>query len=182
MSQILFRIMSLLLSLRMENYAAYRIVYGGALLMCSLTYLSRRYLVRRFSRLLLPTMHLLQLSFLVVGIGIAVCQPDVRTATMIAAVLVIPSFFIDVTFIAVLQELLAIGLYILTGKNTIEPAVYSWGLMNLVIFSVAGILIGHGINKDHYERFVYAESAKRLAEMEANYCAELQKEVDKKRS
>ncbi len=180
MSLSLFWIMSLFFSLKMENYAVCRMVYRGALLISISVFLGGQHAVKRFPWTLEPMMQLLQLSLLGAGIGIAVCQPDVRTATMVAAVLVIPSFFIDVTIVAIVQDLLTIAVYILVGKNTIEPSVYSWGLMNLAIFSAAGLLTGHGINRDRYERFVYAESAKKLAEMEANYNAELQKEVAKK--
>ena len=141
------------------------------------TLLSALLLVKRFRWLLLPTMYLLQLSVFGTGIGLAVLQPDQRTATMIAFALMVPLLYIDRTIVSIAFEALTVVFYVVLGRNVIYPEVYSWGLITLVTFSLAGIMSGHVVNKSRFERFVYADSADKLAVIEKNYNAELEKEV-----
>lgn len=101
--------------------------------------------------------------------GIAICQPNVRTATMIAFAVLIPVCVIDSTITNVILHTFTIIAYEVFARNIIEPDIYSWGLTNLIIFSVAGILIGYVINKARYQRYIYAESARRLAEIQTRY-------------
>lgn len=173
----LFWIMSLVFSIGSEAYAACRIVYAAALAVCIISMLCGLFLIKRVPRILPYVMYLFEFSVLGAGIGIAVCQPDVRTATMIAVAVVIPLCFLDVTVTSIIQQAITIIAYVIFGSQTIVPDIYSWGLTNLIIFSVAGILIGHVINKSRYERFVYADSAAKLAEMRKTYNKELEKEV-----
>ena len=49
--------------------------------------------------------------------------------------------------------------------------------MNLVIFSVAGVLCAHIVNKARFERYNFADFAKRLADLRATYNEELVREV-----
>ena len=55
-----------------------------------------------------------------------------------------------------------------------------WGLPLICFYAVVGILNGHFINKSRFERYVYADSAKKLAEIQQNYNEELKKEVAEK--
>lgn len=66
------------------------------------------------------------------------------------------------------------------GESIIRSDIFNWGLENLIIFSVAGVLVAHVINKSRFERFVYADSTKKLADIQKNYNKELKKEVDVK--
>ena len=52
--------------------------------------------------------------------------------------------------------------------------------MNVTIFAIAGLVIGHIINKSRYQRYVYADSAEKLVVMQKNYNDDLQKEVELK--
>ncbi len=164
----LFWILSLLLSLNSNAYAACRRVYGGALVICILTFLCAL-LVRKFPWMHYPAMYLCDISLLSAGIGIAMCQPDVRTCTMIAAAIIVPVCFIERTAILIALHAVTIVSYALLAKDIIEPVIYSWGLTNLLIFSTAGLMIGHVINKARYERYVYAASAEKLAQIERHY-------------
>ncbi len=175
-----FWIMSLIFSLGSQTYAACRIIYITALILNLITFLSGAYLIDRFPWLLFPTMYLFEISVLGAGLGISICQPDVRTVTLIAVALIIPICFIDRTITAVKLQLLTIIAFAVLAKNIIIPEVYSWELLNLIIFSSAGLMAGHGINKARYERYVYAESEAKLVEMQKNYNQELQKDVEAK--
>ena len=44
------------------------------------------------------------------------------------------------------------------------------------IYSVAGVLIGHEINKARFERYIFAESAINLADIQKKYNEDLEKE------
>lgn len=109
------------------------------------------------------------------GIGLAFVQPDQRAATMIAFALMTPVFYIDRTIVIIALEAATFIVYVVFGKGIISPDVYSWGWLTLAFFSVAGVLSGHIINKSRFERFAYADSAKKLAKIEKNYNPELQK-------
>ena len=165
----LFWIMSLLMSLSSEAYALCRSVYIVALVICIITMLCAHFVTKDVPRILIPVMYLLKMSILGAGIGIAICQPDVRTASMIAFAIIIPVSLIDRPISNVILQTLTIIGYEILAKNIIEQDIYSWGLTNLIIFSVAGLLIGYVINKARYQRFIYAESAKRLAEIQTRY-------------
>ena len=158
-------------------YAAGRTVLFVSLAVCVISIACALFLIKRFRRLLFPAMYLLQLSVLGTGIALAMVQPDKRAATMIAFALIIPVFFVDRTVATVALQAAAIIAFVVFGKNVITPEVYSWGWQTLAVFSMAGVISGHMINKARFERFVYADSAKKLADIQKNYNDELQKEV-----
>lgn len=136
------------------------------------------FLSKRFPWTHPAAMYLLELSILGNAVALAVFHSPLRDCgTMVIAAL-LPSVFIDRTIVSVAFEAVAIIAYALLGKcGLIAPDVCSWGLFSLSFYSVIGILNGHFINKARFERYVYAESARKLADMEKNYNAELQKEV-----
>ena len=107
----------------------------------------------------------------------AFLQPDIRIAATITFAAMIPSFFIDRTMAYICLLGVTDVVFAIVGKRVIEPDVFSWELKTLIIFSLAGLLTGHMINKSRFERYVYEDSAKKLADSRADYNAELQKEV-----
>ena len=173
----LFWIMSLAMAFGADAYAKCKLVYHIVLCINLFTLIVARFFVRQgTNRVVLHfLMNLLSLSLICAGVGIAVCQPDVRTVTMIAMAIIIPSIFIQNTLLMVLLELFGIIVYILWGKNIIEASIYKWGLTNMIIFSAAGIMIGHVINRSRFERFFFADSAKELAELQTKfaYCDQM---------
>lgn len=164
-----FWIMSLFSAAASEDYAACRTVYAASLLLSIVTWLCARFLAKRVPRTLCPVMLLFELSLLGAGIGIALCQPNVRAVTMIAVSLIVPTSLMSRTITSVILDIITIAAYILLARNVILSDVYLWGLKNLIIFSIAGLLMGHVINKDRFERCVYAESVRQLAEMREKY-------------
>ncbi len=165
----LFWIMSLVMSLNSPAYAACRYVYIGALIISIITLIGTLFFVKRFPWLRNVLINLLLFSVLGAGIGIAVCQPDVRTASMIAFAVIIPTCVISGTLDVIIRHVITVAVYAVIAKNVIVPEIYSWGLLNLIIFSTAGIMIGHVINKARFERYVYAETVKELADMRTRF-------------
>ena len=161
-----FWIISLMMSLHAEAYRLCRMVYVGALCVSIFVLLCALFAAKRFTRLVYPLMYLFDSALLAAGIGIAFFQPDFRTATMIAIAVIIPSCFIDSTIVYVILETMTILAFAVLGKGVIVPEVYSWGMTNLIIFSVAGLMTGHINNKAHFERFIYADRVEKLAVMQ----------------
>ncbi len=168
------------MSLRQDAYATCRIVYIVALSIDSVTCLGALFLAKRVKWTLYPLIYLFEASLLGTGIAIAFFQPDVRTVTMIAIAVIIPASFIDRSIAPLILHILTILTYTIIGKVIIVPDVYSWGLTNLLIFSLVGLLTGHVINKSRFERYVFSDSAKKLADMRLNYNTELQQDVEHK--
>ncbi len=167
-SMCMFWIMSLILGLFIPVYAQCSPVYLGGVISSSFTLFCALFLIKRYPWLLNAVMSLLALSVLMVGIGIAVYQPHDKTATMIAMVVMIPTCFITPTIRSVAILGVIIGVYIIAGEDAIDRPIFNWGLLNLFIFSIAGLVTGHVINKTRFRRFLYEDSSKKMAEMQAN--------------
>ena len=165
----LFWIMSLFFALDSPAYASCRPVYIMAMAVCILTALGAELAGEENPRLLNLLILLFELSLRGAGLGIALCQPHDRTVSMIAFAIIAPTAFISRTVTDIALSALALAVYPLFAKGVLDPEVYSWGLTNLAIFSIAGILIGHFINRARYERFLYAESARTLADIQMIY-------------
>ena len=159
----------LLMSLKAPDYAMCRPAYLAALTLCVLSFLCSRFIVTRFPDTLTLFKFIFRLSLLGGGIGIAVCQWNVRSLTLFAVAIISPSIFVDSTLSSLIVHCSALVIYILMGRNTIAPDIYSWGLGNYILFSIFGFLIGNAINKERFERYVFAESEKELADIQTRY-------------
>ena len=164
-----FWIYCLLMSLKEPDYTRCRPAYIGALITCVVCFLCSRLVVPRFSKTLKLFKFIFRLGLLGGGIGIAVCQPDVRSLTLFAVAIISPSIFVDSTLSSLLVHGSILVIYILAGRNSIVPEIYSWGLGNYILFSIFGLLIGNAINRERFERYVFAESEKKLAEIQKRY-------------
>ena len=161
-----FWVYCLIMSLGAEAYANCRAAYAGGLICCIVTLFASAFPATRFKWMRFPLIILFDMAFLGASIGIAVFQPDVRSITMFVAVIIIPICYVERSAVVMILHTVNLASYIFFGSRMIENDVYLWGLGNLVIFSVAGLLIGYVINRSRFERYVYAESVQKLAEME----------------
>ena len=160
-----FWIYCLAMSLGAEAYANCRLAYAGGLVCCVFTLICSAFPAVRYKWMRFPLIVLFDLGFMGASIGIAVFQPDVRTITMFVAVIILPTCYIERTIVTLALLLTDLAAYIIFGSSMIENDVYLWGLGNLIIFSTAGLLTGYVINRSRFERYVYAESVRKLAEM-----------------
>ncbi len=161
-------------------YARCLVLLRAEIVICMITLASALFLIRRAPRMLYPTMYILELSVLSAGIGLSVLQPDQRISSMMALAVVVPAFFIDRTIASICVEAASVIAYAVLGRNTIDPEVFEWGIKTLIIFSAVGVISGHIMNKSRYERFVYADSAEKLAEIRKRYNEDLKREVAEK--
>lgn len=164
-SSAVFWALSLLMSLYATAYAMCRLVYLSALAQCLVLLLCASLFAKRCPGALFFFVRFFDFSLAWAGIGIALCQPDVRTVTMIAVALILPICFIESAVFPAVTTLLIVASFAALGKPVIQPDIYAWSLLNLSIFSVVGLLVGHVVNKARFERYAYAESVRRLAEL-----------------
>ncbi len=169
----MFWAMSFIMSFFIPAYTLCRSVYIWAMISSAATWFASVFLVDRVLWLLSPVKYILTYSILMAGIGIAICQPHDRTATMIAVVLMVPNCFIDPTIHSIVLLSLTLMCYSIFGNGVIDPPVFSWGLTNLFIFSLAGLLTSHVINKTRFKRYLYEDSTQKMAQMESDFNAKL---------
>ncbi len=165
----IFWIYCLVVSLNAEDYRMCRPAYTYALIACIVILLCSQFVVTRFPNTLFLFKFIFRLSLLGGGIGIAVCQWNMRSLTMFAVAIVSPSIFIDSTLSSIIVHLSALVVYIIFGRNTISPEIYYWGLQNYILFSIFGLIIGNAINKQRFERYVYSEIEKKMTELQMHY-------------
>ena len=164
-----FWIYCICMSFYAKDYAMCRPAYIISLCSCILSFFCASFLVPRVPKILPAFKFFFRMMLLGGGIGIAVCQPELRSLTLFAVAIISPSIFIDSTVSSLAVHCSALVLYILLGSNTISHDIYYWGLNNYMLFSVFGLLIGNAINKERIERYIYAEYEKQLAEIQMRY-------------
>lgn len=158
----------LLVSINMRSYRLCRPVYFVGLISCAVIYLGFRLCVRRWPKTLALFICCFRLSLLGAGIGIAVCQNE-RSLFLFTIALLSPAFFIDSTPYPLAADVLAVIGYVVFGKRGLSPEVYSWGLDNLILFSVFGLAFGNIIDRERFERYVYEEAERKLIELRTKY-------------
>lgn len=164
-----FWMLSLLLTQKSAAFSACTVVYAVALMLSVFCFWGAQVWVRRNPKAIKMVVFIFSYHFFAAGIGIAYFQPDVRTVTMIAFAIIVPTLVIKNVITDVVMEALAIVAYAIICRNVIEPGIYYWGLQNFIIFAVAGVLMGLVLDKERCERFLYAESAKELVEVQKKY-------------
>ena len=167
--EIAYWIYSIVMSFRDAAYTRCRAVYIVGLVICLATLTGSMVFAKKKPRLIHPIMLIMHAALLGAGVGIALAQYDVRTIMLFATPLIVPVMFVDDDLWTVLIALVEIVIFAFLGARHIEPEVYRWSLGNLVIFSTMGIAIGHFVDKERFERNVFAQSAVKLAELQTRY-------------
>lgn len=164
-----FWIYCLIMSLFKDDYEMCRPAYAIALSCTVFSYICTRFIVDKYPSTLVFFKFFFRLSLLGGGIGIAVCQYNLRSLTLFAVAIISPSIFVDSPVSSILVHLCTLVIYVFAGINTIQPDIFYWGLANYMLFSVFGFLIGSAINQQRFERYVYADYKKKLADMQVRY-------------
>ena len=108
-----FWIYCLVMSMNAEDYAMCRPAYIVSLCLTVFSYLASRFVVARFPDTLNLFKFFFRLSILGGGIGIAVCQWNLRSLTMFAVAIISPSIFVDSTFSSLAVHSCALVLYMI---------------------------------------------------------------------
>ena len=155
----LFWSYSFIMTYFQESYYRCRTVFAIAFTSSVISLILALTLAKKFKAVLYGTMYFFMAALLAAGVGIAVCQPESRTVMMIVAVLIVPIGLVERTIIPLSLQIVTYICYLVFTHNVLEPAVYSWGVTNLLIFGVVGILIGHVVNNARLRGYLYAEKA-----------------------
>ena len=138
-------------------------------------------LSKRYPWLVTVGMYLFELSILGNGVALSVFHSPNRDCGTIVLAALVPSAFTDRTVASIALEAVTIIGYAVVGQcGLIAPDAYSWGLFSLSFYAVIGLANGHFINKARFERFLFADSAMKLADLRKTYNQELEKEVEAK--
>lgn len=151
------------------------LVTSAIVLICTLP------LSKRFPWLITVAMYLFEISVLGNGVALSVFHSPNRDCGTIVLAALIPSAFTDRTIASAALEAATITGYFIVGQcGLIAPDAFSWGLFSLVFYTAIGVVNGHFINKARFERFLFADSAMKLADLRATYNQELEEEVEAK--
>lgn len=112
------------------------------------------------------SMALLQLSLLGASIGIQIGQPDDKAITMFVMGVIVPVMLVIRPITSAAYLLTAILSYAVIARFFVNPEIYVWGLINLIIFSTLGQMMGHIINRARFEREMFALKVAKSAEHE----------------
>ena len=106
--------------------------------------------------------------FLGAGIGVALNLAP-KTIIIFASVLVVPVLFISNLLPTLVLLLLNVITLALLGSSRMDAETFSWTLTNLIIFSTIGLVLGYFVNRTRFERYLFADSAVKLAELQKRY-------------
>ncbi len=162
---------------RAPEYDAARKVIIISVVFCLIIWMCSLFLVKHIPHSLRPLMYCMLMSFYGTSFGLSFVQPDKRISLLMATAVLIPNLFLERPIVTLAIEIIAIAFYSVMGKRFVTSEIYTWGTTTLTLVSLIGVIIGNITTKSRFERYVYLESAKRLAELQKNYNEELQKEV-----
>ena len=165
----IFIMFGLILSIKSDAYYACHKVYVLTLVLNLISGLWAHIMIKKDLKAIHPVSVFFSLTTLNAGIGIAYCQPNVRTVTMIACTLIVSVIVMSNSLTNILVHLIGLIMYFVICYGVMDPKVFFWGISNLLIFSVAGDVLGHVVNAQRAQRFVYAASARELAEVQLRY-------------
>ena len=167
-AQSVYWVLDLILAKYKHDFYLCRNAYAGALAVCLAALLITLLFTRKGLKLVPLAAVMTEIALLGAGIGIA-CYQDTRTIVLFAAVLIVPVMYVSRTAATVALLVINAIVFVIIGSRVMSPEPYSWSLLNLVIFSSVGVLIGHFVDTSRFERYVYARSAEKLADIQRRY-------------
>ena len=171
-AQMLYWIYGMVMSVNDPAFRLCRNYYIVSFVVVSITLVLAIFVAPRVKWMIYPIAFAVNAALLGTGIAIAVKLAP-QTILIFASVLIVPVFFICDSMSILILLIFNVFVFILKGANHMQPEIFHWVLVNLIIFSSIGLVLGYFINKTRFERYYFAESAVQLAETNAKL-AELQ--------
>ena len=168
-TQLIFWSISLIMSRIDEEYNDCFPVYIIVLVICAAALILARFVCPQNLRLVPVTMIALNIALLGAGVGITVLKPHLRSDVIFCTLLIVPVSYITDTLSTIILIVIDFLILVLTGSPRMDPDIYRWTVTFFIIFGTVGIIMGHFINKTRAERYVFAESAMQLAELQTRY-------------
>ena len=166
-ANILYWSFCLFMSTRTPDYHQCQNIYAVALAVSIATLLLSVFAAPKALKLVRPISIAVDAVFLGAGIGVALNLAP-KTIIIFASVLVVPVFFISDTLSTLCLLIINAVVFLFLGRS-MDPDTYRWTLTNLIIFSSIGLVLGYFVNRARFERFFFAESAVKLAELQTQY-------------
>ena len=167
--QLIFWSFSLIMSRIDPEYTDCLPVYIIVLVICGVSLLLVLYVCPKHLRLVPAVSVALNIALLGAGVGITVLKPHLRSAVIFCTLLIIPVSYVTDTLTTIVLMLIDILTLVVFGSHRIDPDIFRWTMTFSILFGSVGILMGHFINKTRFERYVFADSAMKLAELQTRY-------------
>lgn len=167
--QLIFWSFSLVMSRIDPEYTDCLPVYIVVLVICGAALFLALFVCPRHLRLVPAVALALNIALLGAGVGITVLKPHLRSAVIFCTLLIVPVSYVTDTLSTIVLILLDFLALVLTGSHRMDPDIYRWTVTFFLIFGSVGVLMGHFINKTRFERYVFADSAMQLAELQTRY-------------
>ncbi len=169
-AQFLYGAFCMAMSFFQEHYLLCRRIYIEAMAVSLLAFLCAQFIAKKKPLTVYFAMLLDYLAILGSGILIArtLLQTDAMTIMLFASVLITPIFFVTNTLLNIITAAADVVAAVILLKPIPEKT-YNWCVATLVIIASMGVVLGHFINKQRFERYVFSESAAKLAELQTRY-------------
>ena len=167
--QIIFWFFSLIMSRFDSEYSDCLPVYIIVLFICSVSLFLALYVCPKQLRLVPVVAMALNIALLGAGLGITALKPHLRSAVIFCTLLIVPVSYVTDTLSTLVLIILDFLMLLITGSSRMDLDIFRWTITFFLIFGSVGILMGHFINKTRFERYVFAESAMQLAELQTRY-------------
>ena len=166
--QILYWGYCLLMSTRHPDFLVCRNIYAWALSASVVNLLLAFFVVPKVPRLIHVVALGVDAAFLGAGVAVAIHLAP-KTIIIFASVLIVPVLFISDLLMPLILLTVNIILFMIVGKPAMEFSAYRWTLPNMILFSTLGLILGYYVNGTRFERFLFADAAVKLAELERRY-------------
>ena len=167
--QLIFWSFSLFMSRIESEYTDCLPVYIIVLVICGVSLLLALYVCPKHLHLVPAVATALNIALLGAGLGITVLKPHLRSAVIFCTLLIVPVSFVTDTLSTIVLILIDFLALVIVGSHRMDPDIFRWTVTFFLIFGTVGILMGHFINRTRFERYVFAESAMQLAELQTRY-------------
>lgn len=167
--QLIFWSFSLVMSRFDPEYTDCLPVYIITLVVCCAALFLAHYVCPKRLRLVPAVAIALNLALLGAGLCITVLKPNLRSAVIFCTLLIVPVSYVTDTLTTLALILVDFLMLVIAGSGRMDPVIFQWTVTFFLIFGSIGILMGHFINKTRFERYVFAESALQLAELQTRH-------------
>jgi len=144
-------------------------VYIIVLVICGISLVLAVFVCPKHLNLVPVVTTALSIALLGAGVGITVLKPTLRSAVIFCTILIVPVSYVTDTLSTIVLILIDFLVLVLAGAHRMDPDIFEWTVHFFITFGLLGILMGHFNNKTRFERYVFADSAMQLAELQTRY-------------
>ncbi|MCR5651174.1 MAG: HD-GYP domain-containing protein [Lachnospiraceae bacterium] len=165
-----------------DQYSALMKIFPYALFICAFSLVCSAVPAKKYPVIVAPVKYIMELCFLEVGVAVLIVFQSDPTKLFFGYVLavLVPMLFIEPMIASIILETIMVITYMIFGQIYFENTVYQWELRTLIVFCFTGIISSRFINNGRFERYLYTDSAEKLADIQTKFNDALKKEVEEK--